>query len=131
MLKKTIMLAAACALAFCMSTGVSSAKNMGPEEMVLKTAKAKKPAKFNHKKHQGAMECAECHHTKNADGTKGPYVEGQEAKCESCHNADMTNEKLNDFKNAAHANCKDCHKEKAKGGNANAPTKCNGCHVTE
>jgi hypothetical protein len=130
MLKKTLLVAAACALTFCFITGNSIAEvNKGPKEMVLKTAKAKKPAKFNHAAHQEKLECATCHHTKTADGKKGPYVAGEEAKCESCHNKkDMTNKKINSFKNAAHKNCKACHKKEKKAGKK-APTKCTGCHV--
>ena len=125
-----LLVAAACALTFCMTVSVSSAVDAGPEEIILKTAKAKKPAIFPHKKHQETIKCSECHHSQNADGTQGPYVEGQEAKCETCHNEkDMANKDLVGYKNIGHARCKSCHKEAQKSGNKNAPTKCDGCHV--
>ena len=130
MLKKSMTFAVVGAIVFCfvaITAGVSAA-NSGAADMVLKTAKGKKPAAFPHKKHQDMFECAQCHHSKDATGKKGPYVAGKEAKCESCHNSDMANAKLNNFKNAAHANCKDCHKKAAKEGKK-APTKCTGCHV--
>lgn len=132
MLKKMTLLAAAFSLVLCVTVGTSFAEqNKGPEEIVLKTAKAAKPAKFPHKKHQDKLECSACHHSKTADGKQGPYIAGEEKKCETCHNGDMANAKLNSFKNAGHAACKECHKKEEKGGNKNAPTKCNGCHVKE
>jgi len=121
MLKKALLLTAACALAFTVSTGVSFADN-GPEEMVLKTAAGKKPSAFPHKAHQEKNECAACHHSQNADGTKGPYVAGEEKKCESCHNDSFANAKLNSFKAIAHERCKGCHKEKG------VSTSCKTCH---
>ncbi len=134
MLKKTILLAAACALAFTISAGVSFADN-GPETMVLKSATTKKtPVTFNHKGHQ-EMEgstCADCHHSKNADGTMGPFIAGEAGKCDSCHNKEAmptpSKKKLNSFEGAAHANCKTCHKAAKKNGNKNAPTSCSACH---
>ena len=129
--KRTMTITVACILAFCfalVTTDVSVAKNMGAAELTLTTKKAKKPSVFPHKAHQDQFPCAECHHTKNANGSKGPYVEGQEGKCESCHNKEMANKKLASFKNAAHANCKECHKKMKKEGKK-APTKCTGCHV--
>ena len=132
MLKKTLLIITACALAFCLTAGSSFATNAGPESIVLKTAKAKKPALFPHKKHQDTLKCADCHHSQNADGTQGPYIEGKEAKCGTCHNAEnMKNEKLVGEKNIGHDRCKGCHKNEAKAGNKNAPTKCNGCHVKD
>ena len=96
--------------------------------MVLKTAKARKPAFFPHKKHQDMYSCDTCHHTKDATGKQGPYVEGQEKKCVTCHNKkDMPNKKLNGFKKIGHARCKECHKKMKKEGKK-APTKCSGCH---
>jgi hypothetical protein len=125
MIKKCTLIAAAFALVFTVvAGGISIAKDTGPAEMILKTAKAKKPAKFPHAKHQAANDCATCHHTKTDDGKQGPYVEGQEKACATCHNKDMANKKLNSFKKAAHARCKGCHKETKKG-----PTKCKGCHI--
>lgn len=132
MLKKSFVLAIviAVALSFAIAAGVVIASDKGPEEMVLKTDAAKKPALFPHAKHQkmeGAT-CAECHHSKGADGKQAAYVDGQKIEqCVTCHNADMPNETLNSFKKAAHINCKDCHKTKAAEGLA-APTKCAGCH---
>lgn len=130
MLKKSMTFAVVGAIVFCLAliTAGISVANTGEAEMVLKTASGKKPAAFPHKKHQDSMECASCHHTKDATGKQGPYVAGEEKKCESCHNKDMANPKLNSFKNAAHALCKECHKKAAKEGK-NAPTKCTGCHT--
>jgi len=104
-----------------------AALDTGPAEMVLKTAAAKKPAKFPHKKHQESFECGECHHAKTDDGVKYPYVEGMEIKkCITCHNKkDMSNPKLNHFKLVAHGLCKECHKKNKD----SAPTKCSGCHI--
>lgn len=128
--KKTIFLISACAVVFAMSAGISFAEiNKGPTDMVLKTAKAKKPAVFPHSLHQGVLACADCHHGKDAAGAQKPYEEGQEiGKCESCHNNDMPNKKLNNFKNVGHENCKSCHSDMAKAGQKTGPTKCNGCH---
>jgi len=125
MAKKIVLCVAAMALALTVAAGVSLANN-GPAEMVLKTSAGKKPAQFPHKAHQDLMECATCHHTKNADGSKGPYVAGQEGTCESCHDGSMPG-KVKDYKGAAHENCKGCHKAGYNG--KNGPTKCGGCHV--
>lgn len=111
-----------------MATGVSYAANPGPEDITLQTADAKKPAHFPHKKHQETIKCEECHHTMDATGKKGPYVEGQEKKCETCHNKDFANAELNSLKAIGHARCKGCHKQMEKEGK-NAPTKCTGCHI--
>lgn len=126
-MKKTVILATAFAFAFSMAVAVgTSFADNGPADMTLKTAAAKKPATFPHKKHQDAFECNECHHTAG-DGKAGPYVAGQEKKCESCHNSDMASPKLNSYKAVGHALCKGCHKKMAAEGK-NAPTKCAGCH---
>ena len=107
---------------------ISVASDKGPAEITLEStidkATKPKPAVFPHAKHQESLKCAECHHSKDADGKQVAYVEGQEiAKCESCHNkAAGMPAGLQTFKDAAHKNCKDCHK--AKG----APTKCDACH---
>jgi len=123
-MKKAIICSTAFALAFGFAVASNSiAADKGPADMVLKTAAGKKPANFPHAKHQAGMECAECHHSKTADGKKGPYEAGKEAKCESCHNDTMANKKLDNYMKAAHENCKGCHKEKNQG-----PTKCDGCH---
>jgi hypothetical protein len=115
------------ALALVFAAGIAIAIDAGPEEMELKTAAAKKPAKFPHKKHQESYECGECHHSKYADGTKSFYEEGMEIKkCITCHNKDdMDNPKMNNFKVVAHGLCKECHKKNKD----SAPTKCSGCHI--
>ena len=125
MLKKTMKLALVSALVFglaMLTAGIATATDAGPADITLKTAAAKKPAPFPHKKHQDMLECAKCHH--NAEGK---YVEGAVGKCASCHNKDIANEKLNSFKKAAHKKCKGCHKAMKKEGKK-APTKCTGCH---
>ena len=118
-------------LIFASGMGIASDKepavDAGPAEMELKTAAAKKPAKFPHKKHQEAFECGECHHAKTDDGKQSPYVEGIKIKlCITCHNKDdMSNPQLNSAKLAGHGLCKECHKKNKD----SAPTKCSGCHI--
>jgi hypothetical protein len=113
-------------LGLVLASGIVTAGDAGPEEMVLKTSAAKKPANFPHKKHQEKFECGECHHSKTADGKQAAYAEGQKIeKCVACHNKDLANPKLNSFKLAGHGKCKECHKKKKAEG---APTKCGGCH---
>lgn len=112
---------------FSLASEKEPAGDTGPVEMELKTAAAKKPARFPHGKHQEAFECKECHHARTDDGQQFPYVEGMEVKkCVTCHNInDMSNPKLNNFKLAAHGLCKECHKKNKD----SAPTKCSGCHI--
>ncbi len=121
------MIIATAAFALVLGFGVASntvAADKGPADMVLKTAKGKKPSIFPHAKHQASIDCAECHHTMTADGKQGPYDAGNIGKCESCHDGKkIKNKKVKNYMKAAHANCKTCHKKQKKG-----PTKCNGCH---
>jgi cytochrome c553 len=129
MFKKSVIFTTAIVfiLGIVIAGGISIAgdSSTGPEEMVLKTAAAKKPANFPHRKHQENFECATCHHNQSNDGKQTPYVEGQVIqKCASCHNKDMANPKLNSFKLAGHGKCKECHKKNKD----TAPTKCGGCH---
>ena len=135
MQKKTLTLIQLFAFAFGLivlsGMGMASDKEReiakGPAKMELKTAAAKKPAKFPHGNHQETFECGECHHYKTVEGEKFPYVEGMEIKkCVSCHNKDeMSNPKLNTYKLASHGLCKECHKKNKD----SAPTKCSGCHI--
>jgi hypothetical protein len=126
--KKTMLLGQLLVIALFLvfSGGMVVASDAGPADMELKTAAAKKPAKFPHKTHQDTFECGECHHGK-VDGKISPYAEGMEIKkCVTCHNKDdMTNPKLSNFKVVAHGLCKDCHKKNKD----SAPTKCSGCHI--
>lgn len=129
-MKNTVLYASTFALALGLGLGsLAMAADKGPAEIVLQAtvdAAAKpKPAAFNHAKHQEVATCGDCHHSKDADGKKVPYVDGQKVeKCETCHNkaAGIADAKVATFKDAAHVNCKGCHTE--KGG----PTKCDGCH---
>ncbi len=121
MFKKSVICTAA--LAFLMSFSVAAMADNGPATMTL-GADGKKPAEFNHAKHQESATCGECHHGKDEHGAKVAYVEGQAiGKCASCHDGSLANDKVKDFKGAAHENCKGCHKEKGHG-----PTKCKECH---
>lgn len=119
-MKKSIICTAAFAFAFtCAVAGVSMAADPGPAEMTMGT---KKPVHFPHAAHQKSQKCASCHHSQNADGTQGPYVEGQEKKCEECHNKDFANKKLDSFKDVGHKMCKSCHKKNK------VSTSCKVCH---
>ena len=134
-MKKTAILSTvilACALIIAPCMGMASEK--GEAEYVLKStidgAKKAKPAFFPHAKHQAVLQCASCHHGKDADGKQVAYQEGQKIEtCESCHNskAGMPS-KLDTFKEAAHARCKACHKSMKKEGKKTGPTKCSACH---
>ena len=94
--------------------------SIGPEEIVLQTESARKPAVFPHRQHQEAYACTYCHHAKD----EIMVID----KCESCHNKDISNPDVNSFKKAAHKMCKDCHKE-VNGQGKDAPIKCSGCHI--
>ncbi|MCF6187523.1 MAG: cytochrome c family protein [Desulfobulbaceae bacterium] len=120
------------ALAFFCSTGLvtMAMADNGPAEITLQStidgAKKAKPATFPHAKHQEKLKCADCHHSKGADGKMVAFVEGQKIeKCESCHNKAAGMPKgLDTFKNAAHKKCKGCHKASGN----KALTKCGTCH---
>ena len=130
MLKKSMTIAMLSAIMFCftlVTAGISFAQNTGPETIILKTAKARKPAFFPHRAHQKKYACKTCHHTKTAAGKIGPYVAGQEKACTVCHNKDFPNKKLNGLHKVGHAKCRACHKKMKKEGKK-APTKCSGCH---
>ncbi len=102
----------------------------GDAVMILKTARARKPALFPHRKHQDMFECGECHHGANQKGEQTPYVEGMKIrKCVTCHNSSMANKKLSYFKFAAHARCKGCHQARTADHEKAGPViKCGGCH---
>lgn len=122
MAKKIVLCVAVLALV-CGFSAVSMAGE-GPENVSIDTAKkGGTTVAFPHWTHQAGNECAACHHSKNADGTQGPYITGQEAKCATCHDGSLANAKVATAKNAAHEKCKGCHTAVAKG-----PTKCGDCH---
>ncbi len=107
MIKKGLLLATAALFAagLVLGNNALAGEDKGPAEIILKTAKAKKPVKFPHHKHQGMLECDTCH--------KSPHF---------AEAADKWTKK------DGHALCKDCHKKMKKEGK-NAPTKCKGCHL--
>ena len=101
-MKKTVlvMVAALFAVGLFLSSNVVKAQDKGPAEIILKTAKARKPVKFPHHEHQARMKCDECH--KNANFAKS----------------------ANEWtKEQGHALCRDCHKKN------NGPTGCTKCHI--
>jgi len=113
MAKKIVLCLAVLAMV-CGYAAISMAGE-GPETVTFDTPKkGDTHINFPHWQHQERLECSQCHHTKNDDGTQGPYVKGQEKACTTCHEFD---------KDRGHKNCKDCHK--ANGG----PTKCGACHT--
>jgi len=108
-------------------TGVAMAADTGPASITLNAKMGN--VTFPHAAHQKNFKCAECHHSKGANGKQVAYKEGQKIeKCCTCHNADMSNKKLNSVKKVMHKNCRGCHKSMHKT-NPKAPTKCRGCHV--
>jgi hypothetical protein len=123
MAKKIVLCVAVLAMV-CGFSAISMAGE-GPETVTIDTPKKKNTTvTFAHWTHQASNDCATCHHGKNADGSQGPYVAGNEAKCATCHDGSLANKKVATAKKAAHVKCKGCHKAEKKG-----PTKCNDCHV--
>jgi hypothetical protein len=108
----------------------AEAADKGPAEITLQSTidgKTKpKPSIFPHAKHQALQECAVCHHSKDAEGKKVDYVEGQKIeKCETCHNTKESSmsTQVNTFMKAAHKQCQTCHKKKDP-----KLAKCTVCH---
>ncbi len=121
----SLMLAAGAGLSY-----GSDEKSPGypPGEMVIE---GKKPAHFNHEKHQKlGLACGTCHHDKDhKELTKEDIVSMENKgalKCVSCHNESFSNAKLNKAMSVFHANCKDCHKKGVEG--KKGPAKCTDCH---
>ncbi len=145
MITSALGVAGVFALAMVFGFGGSSDSIAGedkrPVETILKTANI--PTNFNHEQHQALFECADCHHSRNTDGTKGPYIEGEEQICIICHNIrDMENttvkdgNKLNTFEGIGHSSCVGCHYKFLKEGKASGPTKrgngkCIACHPSQ
>jgi predicted CXXCH cytochrome family protein len=100
--------------AFCVEVSI------GPEDIILKTESARKPADFPHRQHQDSYGCTVCHHAKD----EIMVID----KCGSCHTKEISNADVNSYKKAAHKLCKDCHKKVNKEG-SEAPIKCSGCHA--
>lgn len=103
-MKKILVLLAVFAIVG--SALVAIAADKGPAEVKYEVKMG--TVTFDHAAHQGATDCATCHHT------------GEYAPCKSCHDGS----KAPKAKDAYHKNCKDCHKKEKKG-----PTKCKECHV--
>lgn len=97
----------------------------GPPEIILKTAQARKPAYFPHRKHQDKYYCGTCHHGRDSNGRLIMYTQKTVIyKCTYCHNIDMQNDKLNGFQLIGHKLCRECHRK-----NQNITSaKCGTCH---
>lgn len=116
MVKKIVLCIAALSLLCGVATFAFAGQ--GPETVTYDTAKKGGTSViFPHHAHQAKQECATCHHSKNADGTQGAYIAGQEAKCATCHELGKPSDNI-------HKACKGCHKDGGAG-----PTKCNDCHT--
>lgn len=101
-MKKTIICGVAVAF-LCVAglAGMTMAEeDMGPADITLQTAEAKKPAAFPHLKHQAKKEeCDKCH--KDPNYTKGAWTkESGHALCQACHKAN---------ENKDLAKCTTCH----------------------
>jgi hypothetical protein len=97
----------------------------GPTEMVLKTAQARKPAYFPHKRHQDKYACGRCHHGRDSSGKLVKYTAKTIIyKCTACHDTDLPNEELSDFKLIGHKLCRECHRKNQDITSA----KCSTCH---
>ena len=103
MFKKAMLCVAALAMVmgFALATN-SLAGDKGPETIVLKTAKAKKPVLFPHRSHQSRLDCKTCHENPNRAKDANSWTKKQ-----------------------GHALCRACHKKHKADG---APTKCSACH---
>ena len=103
MLKKSMLCVAALAMVIAFGfTPKAQAEDKGPETVVLKTAKGKKPALFPHRSHQTRLDCKTCHEDANFSKDANGWTKKQ-----------------------GHALCKDCHKKHKADG---ASTKCSNCH---
>ena len=150
MSKKTIIISITCVAvvsAVAMFFGLTgtesnaSEEDNRPIESILQ--KANIPTNFNHDKHMEQFECDVCHHSKNSDGTKGPYIEGEEQTCVTCHNStEMADsvirgtEQLNSYRGAAHTLCVGCHYKLLRAAKPAGPTKkgngkCIACHPSQ
>lgn len=89
--------------------------------------KVARPVALPHLQHQW-LECAACHHDKNAEGQKIDFIYGQEVQtCETCHNSGLVMpEKVGTFKRAGHQLCMECHRQADP-----SLTKCGICHPVQ
>lgn len=132
-MKKVIILAIA--VVFLCTAGLvcntMASEDKGPADITMGEG-GKKPAIFPHAAHQEKLTCADCHHSKDADGKQVAYVDGQKVeKCGTCHNEEANADKkhvMNSVKNAGHGNCRECHKEKDKELGEKKLGKCTACH---
>ena len=102
-MKKVHLIVCGVMLAGLMFSGTAQkvkAEDKGPAEIILQTAKAKKPVKFPHASHQERMKCDDCHKSEHFAPSATEWT-----------------------KDAGHALCRDCHKKN------DGPTKCNDCHI--
>jgi hypothetical protein len=109
------------AVSFLAVAGFAFAMPKAPaKDLVVKSAKMKKPpVTFKHVTH-AKFKCSKCHH--KWDGKDKPKA------CDSCHKDKKEGKKLG-IKNAAHKTCRGCHRTMKKAGEKTGPTKCTKCHI--
>lgn len=107
---------------------IKAPEGMKTKEKDGKPAPLQKAVPFPHSKH-ASVDCAECHHTMEADG-------GAIKLCTSsgCHDSLEARSKENakDIKlveNAFHDQCIECHKALKKDSKPTGPTACGKCHT--
>jgi hypothetical protein len=142
-MKKSLLISLVCAalLSFIAVPMLSAADVPGddyiispPEGMKTKPGKDGAPGKlqkavpFPHSKH-AEIECADCHHTMEADG--GAIKGCMDAGChDSLEFRDKDNAKdIKLVENAYHKQCMDCHKDLRKEKKPTGPTACGKCHT--
>lgn len=86
---------------------------------------------FSHAEHQTMTECVACHHESRPEK---PLTDPYQA-CDACHQTSPSPPVTTSLRDAFHdmraqkGLCIDCHKE--AGPDANAPIRCNTCHIKE
>lgn len=141
-MKKTLLFSLICAAFLCLiAAPMLSAADAPGDDLVIKApegmkvkekdgkpGKLQKEVPFAHSKH-ASVECAECHHTMEADG--GAIKSCTDAGChDSLEFRDKANAKdIKLVENAFHDQCIGCHKALKKEQKPTGPTACGKCHT--